>query len=867
MKRLVFCFVIVLLAPMPAFAIIRNVPSQYSTIQAGINASMNGDTILVSPGIYSEHILFSGRNVLVKSLTGPSTTIIQKTSDFVPIVRFQNGETNNACIDGFSIRNSTAAGIKCTSSSPIIQNCIIENNSADPADEQGAGITVRGAGASPLIRKNTIRNNICTGNYAGGIFTNNNMAYIDSNLFYGNIGNEAGAIACYGGSAIIMGNLIYSNEAAIMSGGILLASLTSGTIINNTIATNVGASEAGGVLFADCSNIDMKNNIVYDNNLYGTYARNSNLIHLNYNCHFENDGGDIAGVLPENGNIVANPLFINPASYNFMLGPGSPCINTGDPLSPSDPDGTRVDMGAPYIHGLYPLLGFDLISPLDNSILSNIPITFSWGNCADIDSGFQVLYTMYWSESIQFLSTDSTGLISDTNYTLTNGLNRSHFYYWRVSAFDHYTNPFYSNEIWSFYLDGYPTRPTIFAPLNGVNAESSTVLSWYISTDPDSFDAVSYTIQIDNDTTFSSPEINQTGLQSGAIIDNAFAIRLGELEGFSNLQMDNRYFWRVRADDNYGLSSDWTDGTNWFVFMAQNDSPNPPISGFSPSNYEEVISLTPTISWDDATDPDDISDSLRYIIQIFTELPGLTDGGVYYFYFDTTASGVNRFVPPDTLFDNCLVDYHVKTLDPHGLTSDWSEYQLFWTNHYNFPPEPFPLISPADSTRQVDYYTHFAWDEPYDLDPNSTITISLEISQDSLFNQIFWSKDSLQDYSLNVATDSIPIIGPSYWRVLATDDDGLVRVGGIPEGARYLMILPPGDANANGVTNGLDVTYLVNYLKGLGPAPDPLLAADANGNCSTNGLDVTYLVNYLKGIGPAPLRGQCDVILSGGETK
>jgi len=71
----------------------------------------------------------------------------------------------------------------------------------------------------------------------------------------------------------------------------------------------------------------------------------------------------------------------------------------------------------------------------------------------------------------------------------------------------------------------------------------------------------------------------------------------------------------------------------------------------------------------------------------------------------------------------------------------------------------------------------------------------------------------------------------------------------------------PGDVNNSGVSNGLDVIYLVSYLKG-GPAPlrscgCPIhgmlyVSADANGSCSVNGLDVTYMVSYFKG-GPALL--------------
>jgi uncharacterized repeat protein (TIGR01451 family) len=71
-----------------------------------------------------------------------------------------------------------------------------------------------------------------------------------------------------------------------------------------------------------------------------------------------------------------------------------------------------------------------------------------------------------------------------------------------------------------------------------------------------------------------------------------------------------------------------------------------------------------------------------------------------------------------------------------------------------------------------------------------------------------------------------------------------------------------GDANGNGIFNGIDISYMVNYLKGIGPVPPDSCnclphgmiysAADANGNCVFNGLDVIYSVNYLKGIGPAP---------------
>jgi len=46
------------------------------------------------------------------------------------------------------------------------------------------------------------------------------------------------------------------------------------------------------------------------------------------------------------GNIGADPALWDPIHGYVRLKPGSPCIDSGDPAAPLDPDGSRVDMGA-----------------------------------------------------------------------------------------------------------------------------------------------------------------------------------------------------------------------------------------------------------------------------------------------------------------------------------------------------------------------------------------------------------------------------------------------------------------------------------------------------------------------------------------
>ena len=66
-RSLLFVLIFIAAIATSPFAAELNVPSQYSSIQAAIDAAQTGDTMIVQPGIYTENIDFHGKAVTVSN--------------------------------------------------------------------------------------------------------------------------------------------------------------------------------------------------------------------------------------------------------------------------------------------------------------------------------------------------------------------------------------------------------------------------------------------------------------------------------------------------------------------------------------------------------------------------------------------------------------------------------------------------------------------------------------------------------------------------------------------------------------------------------------------------------------------------------
>ncbi|MEE9553584.1 MAG: right-handed parallel beta-helix repeat-containing protein, partial [candidate division Zixibacteria bacterium] len=317
MKRcMMLTTVFLLMAFTVATAAIIHVPGDYSTIQAGIDATEIADTVLVQPGTYVENIDFNGHNIVLGSLflttdemSYISSTIIDGNSSGA-VITLTNEEDNFAMIIGFTIINGVSnfgGGINAWYTSPTILHNIIKDN---VGSVQGGGVSLEYS--TGIVLYNVLANN--QAEYGGGLRASH-------------------------GNPVIAYNLIVDNYSLNWGGGMYVNNNTP-LIINNTFSGNEAVAMGGGLRTGNASptvtNCIFYNNSAPDGPEISAWG--------NPTVTYSDIRGGYNGV----GNISADPLFIGGEPFDFRLQAGSPCIDAGDPDSPLDPDGSIADMGAYY---------------------------------------------------------------------------------------------------------------------------------------------------------------------------------------------------------------------------------------------------------------------------------------------------------------------------------------------------------------------------------------------------------------------------------------------------------------------------------------------------------------------------------------
>jgi hypothetical protein len=347
-----------------ATARVINIPAEYPTIQQGINASVNGDTVLVQNGVYVENVNFFDKGIFLLSTYVYTRDTLDIHNTIIDgdsansVITIMPGDVAGS-VEGFTLRNGAAgnhgSGVYCEGRHAVIRNNIITMNRRRRVMSNGGGIACLDS-ANCVIANNRITHNFAE--EGGGIYVIRSRPIILNNLISDNEGHWSGETGWGGGGiycespAVIIGN-VFSHNNAFMGGG-AIKSFADLVLVNNVFYGNWAGTGSGGGAMAFHNVEDpslLINNILWGNepNQITNYSSNLSVIYC-----------DIQGGYSGTGNINVDPLFRDTAAGDFHLQSvacgnpfDSPCIDTGHPDSldaelscVTGLGTTRSDMGA-----------------------------------------------------------------------------------------------------------------------------------------------------------------------------------------------------------------------------------------------------------------------------------------------------------------------------------------------------------------------------------------------------------------------------------------------------------------------------------------------------------------------------------------
>lgn len=381
---LVVGLVLAVVTPALLNAAVLNVPRDYPSIQEAIDASSDGDTVRVAPGLYFERINFNGKNITVTSEDPNDSRIVGYTvlnaEGEGSVVTFENGETPQAVLTGFTLTGGVGTllysstyykeyyggGIYCPYGSPTITHNVIANNQGAYSREE---IQIDLGGGSYYTTYSYVYT------YGGGVYCSGS-ATIRNNLIYRNSAYEGGGIR--GGDCDVANNIIYDNSA-VYGGGVYISG---GLLSNNTIVGNDAGLDPdygiGGNIYAwfsyDPTSLILVNNIICNAKSGGGicwYEATEDSIRYNnvwdnlpsnyvtedpYTYEYVYDGE--ADWTNRHGNISADPALLTTWSQRYHLDVTSPCVSAGDPNFVPRPGETDID-GDPRVYAVRVDIGAD----------------------------------------------------------------------------------------------------------------------------------------------------------------------------------------------------------------------------------------------------------------------------------------------------------------------------------------------------------------------------------------------------------------------------------------------------------------------------------------------------------------------------
>lgn len=290
---------------------------------------------------------------LVDSRPNISDCIIRdNTSETVGGLYFRSrsdAELTDCTISGNT--GTAFGGIACYQSSPSFARCNIEENTGNLIGGIRSGV-----GSNPFFYDCRIRGNIGLNQWGAVRCDESNPEFVDCIINDNISGTGCGGISLNESNVMFLRCLIFDN-ASLGDGGAVF-STRSNVLFQNSNIINNQCEEDGSAFYVDGGGLlSVVNSIIRGNsepavflNSWGNDFENRARFSIEYSdVDFERadiESRGLTEIFYSGSNINEDPLFFNPGEHDFNLTVDSPCIDTGSPFTPLDPDGTISDIGA-----------------------------------------------------------------------------------------------------------------------------------------------------------------------------------------------------------------------------------------------------------------------------------------------------------------------------------------------------------------------------------------------------------------------------------------------------------------------------------------------------------------------------------------
>jgi predicted outer membrane repeat protein len=377
-----------------ADAATRRVPIDYPTIQAALNAAVNGDVVVIEPGVYTEHLVFPPRGITLRSDSGnPLDTILDggsptPDSPGPPLIFVIPNGSREQVIEGITLRRasqmvlvdpalaphnvilrschfleansasavalgigrmtvldclferniSPASGAAIRSGGQLrVERTLFENNATEDASDPnlgrgGAIAAGRESGRSILeLYDCTFQGNRSSGT-GGAVFVTDSDLLIAGCRFLDNLATSGGGLFVQAADAPRVENCLFDRNEASTGAGLCFFESVTLSLVRNTVVDSRGFGQAQGILLVNSSYLAVQDNIVAGGSGVGIEAAGGfGLIECN-NAYANAGGNIVAGAMITLGlNLSADPQFCAAAAGDYTLSEASPCAPANSP--------------------------------------------------------------------------------------------------------------------------------------------------------------------------------------------------------------------------------------------------------------------------------------------------------------------------------------------------------------------------------------------------------------------------------------------------------------------------------------------------------------------------------------------------------